>query len=54
MGERPLDGRHYFNGAPTIETGMFLRVGISSTNTVWYKMIDTEDGSLSGILARMS
>jgi hypothetical protein len=35
-------------------TGMFLRVGILSTNIVRYKMIDTEDGSLSGFLARKS
>ena len=35
-------------------TEMFLRVGRSSTNIVRYKMIETEDGSLSGVLARKS
>jgi len=35
-------------------TGMFLRVELSSKNIVGYKMVDKEDGSLSGILARKS
>jgi hypothetical protein len=35
-------------------TGMFPRVGISYTNIVRYKMIDTEYGSSSGILTRKS